>query len=198
MSEELQQTLQREGLVEPTAFQKEFLSKVNSGKDIIGLAPDGNGKTTSLLIIALHKLKQAFEDAPRCIIVVENDERVREFDFRFKDFTRFSDLRIDAIYDSGKIKDQIDWLFEGSDIVVGTARRLHEMYLQNGLNTNELLMFAIDDANKVMTDRNTKDLERMFFGMPKCQKLICSEFFTDRMDRVVDQYLPAAEVVEFE
>lgn len=196
ISEELQDSLNREGYTEPTEFQKLFLKKVNSGKDIVGIGEAGCGKTLTLLIAALHKLKSAFEKAPRVIIVVENDDRVRELDHDFKQLTRYTDLRIDAITDAGNIKDQIDWIFEGTDLVIGTAIRLHEIYLMNGLNVNQLLIFAIDDADKVISQKAKIAIERLFTGLPKCQKMMCAKKFSPRMEQVNEEFMPFAEYVK--
>lgn len=196
MSEQLVNDLAREGFTNPTEFQEMFLKKINSGQNIIGIAPENSGRTMALLISSLHKLEKAFEQAPRVVIVLDNDERVKEFETAFMNISRYTDLRIDAVTDAGIIKDQIDWIFEGTDIVVGTARRLHAIYLQNGLNVNKLLMFAIDDAETQLRNKRSKELARLLDGLPRCQKLIITDDFSARLENLLDEYVPALEIVE--
>ncbi|MBT8319827.1 MAG: DEAD/DEAH box helicase, partial [Gramella sp.] len=121
----LKEALNRLGYEMPTAFQKKILPKIKSGADLYGLAPEGSGKTTAMIISVIQKLNaEAFEDSPRALIYVKDKASALELEQKFLEFTREMDLRIYCAYDEQNIDDQKDKIYYGVDIVIATPKRL--------------------------------------------------------------------------
>ena len=115
------------GFSDPFPFQKEVISKIKAGNNIYAIAPKDSGKTTSLIIGTLLKLNsEAFEDAPRALIVVKDGEAVLELEEAFKAFTRRTDLRVYGVNEERRIDIQRDEIYIGADVVITTPRRLNK------------------------------------------------------------------------
>ena len=97
--EPLKNTLENLQFEAPLDFQKVFLPKIKSGSNVFGIAPEGSGKTTTLILSVIQKLNgKAFEDVPRAIIVVKNKQDALALRNKFNVFTRHTDLRVYCAY----------------------------------------------------------------------------------------------------
>ena len=185
LNPELLETLNRIGINEPLPFQEKVLQKIKSGSNIYAIGPDGIGKTTAIIISTLNKLNyEAFDDAPRAIILVKDKEAALELEEAFKRFTRGSDLRIFAAYEELKIELQREAIYLGVDIVIATPKRLSKLYFQNGINLKLLLLFIIEDAEFLSKVNFTTEIIRLSESISKCQYLI----FTSQMERKLEVF----------
>ena len=133
--EPLREAIARLGFEEALPFQKQIVSKIKGGANLFGIGPDGCGKTTTIIISVLQKLKgQAFEDAPRALIFVKDKQAALDLAERFKDYTKGTDLRVYCVYDQLNIDTQRNELYEGSDIVIATPKRLNKVFYMNGID----------------------------------------------------------------
>ncbi|MDX1767114.1 MAG: DEAD/DEAH box helicase, partial [Arenibacter troitsensis] len=133
IQEQLKVALEHQGIKEPLPFQKAILSKIKGGGNVFGIAPDGAGKTTSIIISTLQKLNcAAFEEAPRALIFVKDKDAVLALQSEFERFTRRMDLRIYPVYEEHNIEAQRNEIFEGVDIVIATPKRLSKIFYLNG------------------------------------------------------------------
>ena len=131
----------------PTAFQIKSIPVIKSGANVFCIAPKDSGKTTTLILTTLHKLKyQASGNAPRAVIVVENTKRVLELHEAFLLFTKRSSIRVYASHDELHIDMQKSEIFEGVDILISTPKMLNKLFLANGVHTSQIKLFSIDDA----------------------------------------------------
>ena len=185
LNPELLETINRIGINEPLPFQEKVLQKIKSGSNIYAIGPDGIGKTTAIIISTLNKLNyEAFDDAPRAIILVKDKEAALELEEAFKRFTRGSDLRIFAAYEELKIELQREAIYLGVDIVIATPKRLSKLYFQNGINLKLLLLFIIEDAEFLSKVNFTTEIIRLSESISKCQYLI----FTSQMERKLEVF----------
>lgn len=196
-SEVLQTAMKLAGLETPTEIQNKCFSKYKQGADFIAIAPKGAGKSTSIVTGVIQRLEKATEDdAPRAIIYVADKERALEMEALFLKLARRTDLRIVVVYDKGlKVRQRID-LYEGSDIVIGTPKRIQEMYHQNGINTANVKLYIIDDADEIMKQGYHIQINRIYESITKCQSIIYTNQVTDKMDKVVDVIMKKPEYIE--
>jgi len=185
LNPELLETINRIGINEPLPFQEKVLQKIKSGSNIYAIGPDGIGKTTAIIISTLNKLNyEAFDDAPRAIILVKDKEAALELEEAFKRFTRGSDLRIFAAYEELKIEIQREAIYLGVDIVIATPKRLSKLYFQNGINLKLLQLFIIEDAEFLAKVNFTTEIIRLSESISKCQYVI----FTSQMERKLEVF----------
>ncbi len=180
----------------PTPFQKAILSKIKSGANIFGIAPDGSGKTTALIISTIHKLKaSAFDDAPRALIFVKDKKAAQVLEAAFNKFTRGTDLRVYAAYDEYNIEFQKEDIYYGVDVVIATPKRLSKLYLINGINLGELQLLAIDDGVFLSKNNLHADIIRLSESITKCQYLIFADQYYPKFKRFENHYMSNAQTV---
>lgn len=195
--EPLKNILEHKGFEEPLAFQKQILSKIKGGASLFAIAPKGSGKTTSIVISVIQKLKgKAFEDAPRALIFVKDKQAALDLELEFNAFKRGTDLRVYCAYEEKSIDDQKDEIYFGTDIVIATPKRLNKIFYLNGINLNKLQMCIVEDADFILGNNNFSEVTRTPESIGKCQYLIFSEKFDKRFERWQDTFMYNALIVK--
>ena len=138
----LKDALQAQNMTAPLPFQKAILPILKSGTDVYGIAPEGSGKTTAIILATVHKLKaEAFEDSPRALIMVKDKESALHLKEQFEQFTIETDLRVYCAYDEYDLEKQKEEIYFGTDIVIATPKRLNKLYFVNGIHLGQLQLF---------------------------------------------------------
>jgi superfamily II DNA/RNA helicase len=86
----------------------------------------------------------------------------------------------------------------GSDVVIGTAKRLNKIYSLYALNLSGVKIFAIDDADSVVKIMNYLQIDRLSESMPKAQRVVFATQMTEWLDRFSSEFMNIQEVVEIE
>jgi len=192
----LKDTLENKGFDEPLVLQKSILSKIKGGASLFCIAPKGAGKTTSIILSVIQKLKgEAFEDAPRALIFVKDKQAALDLELEFKAFLRGTDLRVYCAYDEKSMDTQREEIYVGVDIVIATPKRLNKIFFLNGINLNRLQMFIIEDAEFLFRNNNLGEITRTPESIGKCQYLVFSETFDNRFERWRESFMYNAQVV---
>ncbi len=192
----LTEALERLEFEEPLPFQKKILSKIKSGRNIFGIGPEGCGKTTALIISTIQKLdSEAFEDAPRALIFVEDKEAALELEEKFKQFTRYMDLRVYSAYDQPDLDMQKGDIYEGVDIVIATPNKLFKLFKATGINVSQLKLFVVEDAEFLSNNRYYNDLIRIPEHISKCQYLVFSTEINQKIERLKESFMAHSEVI---
>ncbi|MBI1836806.1 MAG: DEAD/DEAH box helicase [Flavobacteriia bacterium] len=196
-SEVLQTSMKLAGLDKPTQIQNLCFSKYKQGTDFMVLAPKGTGKSTSIVTGVIQRLEKATEDdAPRAIIYVADKERALEMEALFLKLARRTDLRVVVVYDKGiKVRQRID-LYLGSDIVIGTPKRIQEMYHQNGINIANVKLYIIDDAEEIMKQGYHTPINRIYESISKCQSIMYINEYDSRIEKAAEIIMKNPEIIE--
>jgi len=184
------------GYDKPTQLQLQTLSIINSGADLFAVGPPGSGKTTAALMTAARKLKTPFEKAPRALILVADTEKAREMERLFSLFTRESKLRSDCIHENKDLQDQVNELYEGTDVVIATPKRLTTLFLRNWINLNQLQLLILDDADLLLKNGHKVNIDKLAISLPKCQHIVFTQTYTERFCEQLRLLMPYAKVVE--
>ncbi|MFS4483324.1 DEAD/DEAH box helicase [Hyunsoonleella sp. 2307UL5-6] len=193
----LKAILEHKGFNTPLPLQKKILSKIKGGASMFVIAPKGSGKTTSIVISVIQKLKgTAFEDAPRALIFVKNKQAALDLELEFNAFKKGNDLRVYCAYDEKPIDTQRDEIYEGTDIVIATPKRLNKIFFLNGINLNKLQLCIIEDAEFLFGNNNLAEVTRTPESISKCQYLVFAEKFDKRFERWQDTFMYNAQVVK--
>lgn len=189
-NEVLQAAIIEAGFENQTEFQQKAISKFKEGKDFIAIGPKGCGKTTSIVTGVLQRLeKQSEDDAPRAVIIVTDKEKTLEMEAIFARLGRRMDLITEIIHDKGHKVQQRNALYTGADIVIGTAKRLYEMYIANGLNLSKIKMLIIDDAEAILKAGLQTQILRLVESISKCQYIMINDEYTDRMKKSSELFM---------
>ncbi|MBP0905756.1 DEAD/DEAH box helicase [Mariniflexile gromovii] len=195
--EPLKDNLQQNGITQPNPLQTAILSKIKGGKSMFVMAPKNAGKTTSIVISVINKLKEAFEDAPRALIFVKDKEEALKLEEIFNTYKRGTDLRVYCAYEEHNMELQREELYLGTDIVIATPKRLNRIFYLNGINLNKLQMCIVEDAEFLFRNNNFAEVTRTPESIGKCQYLVFSEKFDARFERWQDSFMYLSETVQF-
>lgn len=196
--ESLKENMQTQGVLEPNALQSKIISKIKGGSSMIVVAPNEAGKTTSLVISVINKLKAAFEDAPRALIFVKDKKAALDLEATFKVYAKGTDLRTYCAYDEYDLETQREDIYVGVDVIIGTPKRINKLFYLNSINLNELQLFIVEDADFVFKSNLTSEINRTPESIGKCQYLVFTDRYDERYERWQDTFMYNAETVIFE
>jgi len=194
--EPLQDNLEHNGIFEPNPLQTEILSKIKAGTSLFVIAPENSGKTTSIIISVINKLKEAFEDAPRALIFVKDKQEALALADLFNIYKRGTDLRVYCAYEEHNLELQREEIYLGTDIVIATPKRLNRIFYLNSINLNKLQMFIVEDAGFLFRNNHFAEVTRTPESITRCQYLVFSDKFDTRFERWQDSFMHLAQIVE--
>ena len=186
------------GYLSPKEIQARSMSRILGGQDIIAVGPEGCGKTTTYILGILMRIKYGFEEAPRALVLVPTKERVLEVVDQFHALNRNSSIRIIGIHADGAMEQQINEITDGVDIVVAVPSRARAIYLKLGLNTNKIQTFVVDDAAEMVRSGMQLAINELANSIQKCQHLIFTEVFHDRLEKMIDPFMKLPTLIEVE
>ncbi len=185
------------GFEKPTAIQHQVFAPVRSGKDIIGIAQTGTGKTLAYLMPILMKLNYAQGMDPRALIVVPTRELVLQVCETIELLTPYMDIRALGIYGGVNINTQKEKVYDGVDILVATPGRLMDIYMTRILKLSQVKTLVIDEADKMMDLGFMPQLNAIFEVLPeKHQNLLFSATFSDTVAKLSDDFLLLPQRIE--
>ena len=180
----LQKALIESGLTEANELQEETFSPIKSGVDLVIQSPKGTGKTTTLVLNIIHKLKEPMEESPRALIMVEDKQKVLELEELFEKLNKYNKLRIFFTHDKTDIDEDKNEISAGIDVLVGTPNRLNQMFSGAGYNVNKLQIIAFDDLDLMLKSRYDSTILRLLMSMEKGQRVFFCSQITERVEVV--------------
>ena len=193
----LKESMETLGIEQPNAFQKKILPIIKSGASVYGIGPKGCGKTTTLIISVIQKLKaEAFEDSPRALILVKDKQEALQLKEKFEAFTANTDLRLYCAYAAKNLETQREDIYYGVDILIATPKQLSKLYHLNSVHTGELKLFVVHDADFINRDNNHNYILRLTESTPKAQFIIFSENFNSKIAAYQDSFMFNARMVK--
>ena|SRR5690606_24993789 len=173
---EIQEKLASLEITNPTSFQTKSIPVIKSGANVYCTAPTGSGKTTTLILTTLQELKcRAIGNAPRAVVLVENKEIALELYTAFLEYTKHSSLRVYVGYEELHVDIQKSEIAMGIDILISTPKSINQLFLLNGLNTADLKLFSIDDAEFLAQKSAYNAIISLTRSIKKCQYVIYSQ-----------------------
>lgn len=192
----LKEALKNQGFETPLPFQTEILPKLKGGANLYGIAAQGSGKTTALIIAVIHKLKgQAYGDSPRVLIMVKDKQAALDLKEQFDPLLKPTDLRLYCAYEEYDIDKQREDIYYGVDILIVTPKRLNKLYYMNSLHLGALQLFAIEDAEFLIRANYHDDVLRVTESLHKCQYVIFAEIMHERYERLQDSFMSYSQLV---
>jgi ATP-dependent RNA helicase RhlE len=198
INENLQENLIENGLTEANEMQKETFSILKSGADCIIIAPNGSGKTSTIVINVIQKLAGTNEESPRALIIVEDKTKVLEMVALFETYGKNSGLEVYGVHDKGDTDYDKNYISTGIDVLIGTPNKLSDMFSSAGYNVNRLRMFIVDDADTILKLRHETKIMRISNSIAKTQRIIFTDVFTERIEIFADKMLVEPYEFDFE
>lgn len=190
ISKPILMALEDAGFDRPTPIQEQAFFVIRSGKDMVGIAQTGTGKTLAYLIPLLMKLHYAQGNYPRAIVIVPTRELVIQVCESIELLTEFMDIRCVGIYGGTNIRTQQSAVYDGIDLLVATPGRFMDMYMNGIIRTNQVKIVVVDEADRLMDMGFMPQLRSILEVVPeKHQTLLFSATFSATIDEIARKFL---------
>jgi len=181
----------------PTPIQKAAFPIVKSGRDMVGVAQTGTGKTFAYLLPLLADLQFSKENKTRILIIVPTRELVLQVVTEVEKLTKYVTLRVGGAYGGTNIKTQKKELQAGIDILVATPGRLLDLVLARALNVRFIKKLVIDEVDEMLNLGFRTQLKGILDLLPnKRQNLLFSATMTEEVDALIDDFFNQPVKVE--
>ena len=166
LSPELLAALDRVGYREPTPIQSAFIPEALSGRDVIGQAQTGTGKTAAFLLPFLNRWRDVNAPGPQAIILAPTRELVVQVAEESARLTPNKNCRTLAIYGGQRFRSQLAGLKRGVSIVVGTPGRVLDHLSRGTLQLDAVRYVVLDEADRMLDIGFRPDIERILRRCP--------------------------------
>ena len=153
------------GYVEPTPIQLRTIPLILAGHDVIGSAQTGTGKTAAFALPILSKIDQ-HEPRPRVLILEPTRELAAQVETAFRDFARFTDLRVVVVFGGVGYGVQREALRKGVDVLVATPGRLLDLMEQGACRLDRIQYLVLDEADRMLDMGFLPDVRRIVQKCP--------------------------------
>jgi len=197
LNKQLRNAIEDLGFENQTPIQENTFSKILGGKDIIGIAQTGTGKTIAYCLPLLQELSYSNQNNPRILILVPTRELVAQVVETLKQLTKYITCRVVGVYGGTNMNTQKIWLQNGADIVVATPGRLYDLALCRALQLKGVKKVVIDEVD-VMLDLGFRfQLTNIFELLPtKKQNIMFSATMTEDVEDMIDSFFSKPEKVQ--
>ena len=192
----LQKALDALGFVNPTPIQQKSYSVILSGRDMMGIAQTGTGKTFAYLVPILKQWKFENNESPKVVIIVPTRELVVQVVDEVNKLTQFMTVRTLGIYGGVNINTQKKAIAEGVDILVGTPGRMMDLALDGLLRFDNQQKLVIDEFDEILSLGFRTQLVALLSMMrKKRQNILFSATMTEEVDELLEDFFEFPEEV---
>lgn len=192
--------LSRQGYTSPTPIQMKAIPVVLSGRDVMGLAQTGTGKTAAFSLPILHRLALEGRQAvrhPRCLVLAPTRELALQICENVVIYGEGLGLKTAAVFGGVSINPQIAALNRGVDFLVATPGRLLDLIGQNKVSLEAVEYLVLDEADRMLDMGFIHDLKRIVKYVPKRrQTLMFSATMSGDVHKLAQSYLHDPLTVE--
>lgn len=185
----LLKALKLQGLEHPTEIQKQVFSVIMSGKDVLGIAQTGTGKTLAYLLPCLRLWKFSKDIHAQVIIIVPTRELVAQVVEEVEKLTQFVNFSVVGVYGGVNIRTQTSRVMQGADFVVATPGRLFDLMANGSLSTRAVKRIVIDEVDEIMGLGFLPQLKNILDLLPeKRQNLMFSATINDGIEELIEEF----------
>jgi ATP-dependent RNA helicase RhlE len=172
LNPEIQKAVAKKGYTKTTPIQEQAIPIILKGKDVLGGAQTGTGKTAAFALPILNILneKKTKSSKIRAIVITPTRELADQVGDSFNDYGKFLTLRSTKIYGGVKINPQITNLQNGTDIVVATPGRLLDHIQQETIDLSGVEILVLDEADRMLDMGFIKDIKKIVAAIPKSRQ----------------------------
>lgn len=171
LAEPIQQALRAESYVTPTPIQAQAIPHLLAGRDVLGSAQTGTGKTAAFALPILHQLetnpRRAVAGAPRGLVLSPTRELAIQIAESFQTYGEFVRYRQAVVYGGVHQRAQVRALNRGAHLVVATPGRLIDLMDQGHLRLDQLETFVLDEADRMLDMGFLPALKRIISELPE-------------------------------
>ena len=185
------------GFKAPTPIQVKSFPVIMSGKDAVGIAQTGTGKTFAYLLPMLKQLSYSEQRQPRVLIVVPTRELVVQVVDEIAKLTKYMSVRCAGVYGASNINKQKQIVHDGLDILVGTPGRIIDLTLSRTLQFNSVKKLIIDEAEEMLNLGFRGQLLKILDSMPaRRQNILFSATLNEEVEELIEIFFNTPEYIE--
>jgi len=175
--------------INPSPIQAQSVPIVMSGRDVVGIAQTGTGKTFAYLLPILRLLKFSEQKNPRVLILVPTRELVTQVIAEIEKLTKYMTVRVGGIYGGTNINTQKKLVFNGLDILVATPGRLIDLASIGSLKLTSIQKLVIDEVDEMLEQEFRAQLTMILDLLPKKrQNILFSATLTREVEKIFTQF----------
>lgn len=180
----------------PTPIQQEAIPVALQGRDVMGLAQTGTGKTAAFTLPILHRLLGGPKRL-RCLILTPTRELCQQVDDSFRKYGRFTDIEVAPIYGGVSYEPQEQALARGVDVIVATPGRFIDHMDKRNASLADLEILVLDEADRMLDMGFAPQIARIVGGIPPYrQTLLFSATMPPEVEALARKYLRRPVVVQ--
>lgn len=181
LAPEIVHGVQSMGFVDPTPIQLRAIPVILEGRDVIGSAQTGTGKTAAFGLPILSKMRT--HGACRCLILEPTRELASQVETALRDFSRFTDLQVAVVYGGVGYKAQKEALLGGVDTIVATPGRLLDLMEQKLVALSSIQFLVLDEVDRMLDMGFLPDVRRIIEKCPTTRQTL---MFTATMPAAIE------------
>ncbi|NCO62650.1 MAG: DEAD/DEAH box helicase [Flavobacteriales bacterium] len=184
------------GFASPTPIQVEAFNVVSSGKDMVGIAQTGTGKTFAYMLPILKNLKFSEQETPRILVLVPTRELVVQVVSEIEKLAKYINVRVLGVYGGTNINTQKQDIAKGLDILVATPGRFYDLALSRVLQLKNIQRLVIDEVDVMLDLGFRHQLINIFDILPeRRQNIMFSATMTHDVDVMISEFFKSPERV---
>jgi len=213
LSQPILQALDLKGYSTPTPIQEQAIPPVLEGRDLLGIAQTGTGKTAAFMLPGIDRLRQADNRIPfkscRMLVLAPTRELVGQIAANAKDYGALAGLKVQSIVGGTSVNKDRNKLHRGTDILVATPGRLLDLIDQKAFNLSGVEVLVLDEADQMLdlgfihalrriNQLVPKERQTLFFSatMPKAIRELVSNYCNNPVQVSVTPESTTAERIE--
>ena len=199
LSDQLLRAITDSGYDTPTPIQKGAIPSVLMGKDLIGIAQTGTGKTASFVLPMIDILAEGRSRArmPRSLILEPTRELAAQVAENFEKYGKYHKLSMALLIGGVQMGDQVKALEKGVDVLIATPGRLMDLFSRGKIMLNDCSLLVIDEADRMLDMGFIPDIEEICTKLPKGrQTLLFSATMPPPIKKLADKFLIDPKTIE--
>ncbi|HET9428815.1 MAG TPA: DEAD/DEAH box helicase [Allosphingosinicella sp.] len=199
LSDELLRAVEESGYNDPTPIQRQAIPSVLMGRDIIGIAQTGTGKTAGFVLPMIDILSQGRSRArmPRSLILEPTRELAMQVAENFEKYGKYHKLNMALLIGGTNMGDQIKLLEKGVDVLIATPGRLMDLFGRGKILLTGCNLLVIDEADRMLDMGFIPDIEEICTKLPaNRQTLLFSATMPAPIKKLSDRFLSNPKTIE--
>jgi ATP-dependent RNA helicase RhlE len=174
----LEHALEKQGYKTPTPIQVKSIPDLLEGRDLIGIAQTGTGKTAAFVLPILQKMKENHPRIPQTLVLAPTRELAAQIGESFSNYGEFLKFKHTVIFGGVNQGPQINAIARGVDIIVATPGRLLDLMNQGEISLRTIEFFVLDEADRMLDMGFIHDIKKIIAKLPEKRQ---SLFFSATM-----------------
>ncbi|MGZ8327647.1 MAG: DEAD/DEAH box helicase [Allosphingosinicella sp.] len=199
LSDELLRAVEESGYTDPTPIQTQAVPSVLMGRDLIGIAQTGTGKTAAFVLPMIDILGEGRSRArmPRSLILEPTRELAMQVSENFEKYGKYHKLNMALLIGGTNMADQIKKLEKGVDVLIATPGRLMDLFGRGKIMLNGCSLLVIDEADRMLDMGFIPDIEEICSKLPAVrQTLLFSATMPGPIKKLADKFLTGPKTIE--